>query len=97
MLAFVLSVGLLAFWNAVSFTTLTEDNNVLGRGPLPHELHQGFLFLWFVAGVVWLIGLIEAMRQRAWFRMAVSLVALVVFVLAWLINAVGWVQCISAI
>ena len=97
LLAVALSVGLLALWNAVTFATLTEDNSVLGRGPLPHTLYERFLFLWFMVGVVWLIALSFAIRKRAWFSIAVSLTALVVCVLAWVINAIGWVQCVSAV
>jgi hypothetical protein len=97
LLALVLSVGLVAVWNALTFATLTKDNSVMGRGPHPHTLHERFLILWFIVGVVWLIALISAIRERAWFRMAVSLTALVVCVLAWVINAIGWVQCVSAV
>jgi hypothetical protein len=94
--AAVLSVGLLVLWNVVTFSTLTEDNSILGHGPLPHELHERFLALWFMAGFVWLIVLISATVQRSSFRMAVSLAALIVCFLAWLINAAGWAECIAA-
>jgi hypothetical protein len=89
LLALILSVGLVALWNAVSFATLTKDN--------PHTIHERFLILWFMVGVVWLIALSFAIRKRAWFSIAVSLTALVVCVLAWVINAIGWVQCVSAV
>ena len=45
LLALVLSVGLVALWNAVSFATLAKDNSVVSRGPLPHTLHERFLIL----------------------------------------------------
>jgi hypothetical protein len=96
LLAAVLSIGLLALWNTVTFATLTEDNSILGHGPLPHTLHERFLILWFMAGVVWLTVLISALVQRSSFRIAVSLAAWLVCVLAWLVNAAGWVECISS-
>jgi hypothetical protein len=95
LLALVLCVGVVALWNAVSFTTLTKDISALSRDPI--TLHERFLIIWFMVGVVWLIALSFAIWKRAWFRIAVSLTALVLCVLAWVINAIGWVQCVSAV
>ena len=97
LLAVVFSVGLVALWNALTFATLTKDNSVAGRASLPFTLHERFLILWFMVGVVWLILLISAIRERDWFRIAVSLTALVVCVLAWVLNAIGWVRCVCAV
>jgi hypothetical protein len=39
----------------------------------------------------------ERWRLKSSCWVAVSLTALVVCVLAWVINAIGWVQCVSAV
>src|SRR5215472_12065943 len=90
LLALLFSAGLVALWNAFTFATLSKDNSVAGRASLPFTLYERFLILWFMVGVVWLILLIAALRERDGFRMAVALTALVVCVLAWVINAIGW-------
>jgi hypothetical protein len=72
-----LSVGPLAVWNLVTFATLSEENSVLDSGPLPHQLHERFLFLWAALGVAWGIVLASAAAQRIRFRAAVALAALI--------------------
>ena len=88
----VLSAGLLALWNVVALATLT-----VGRGPLPHTVHERFLVLWLVLGVVWLVVFISAMIQWNSFRILVSLVTLFACVFAWLMNLAGWVLCILVV
>lgn len=94
LLGAVFTVGLLAAWNASTFAALTAENSVLGRGPLPHQLHERFLLLWAVLGIAWLVVLAFAVARRSWIQVAVALGALGGCVVAWFINASGWVSCI---